>query len=594
MLMFGLLMSCKATISDLGGSESSRRRSQDGVNGPAGAGGVEGAGGVGTTGGANGTNSSLTSSPAANAEAVAACQGRGSADTTPIRLLTLTEYNNTLSDLLGDSSAPLALSPSAGGVRFDNDASALSVSARLLEHYMEVAEGIATRAVARLGSVVPCNTTMMDTACLGRFVQTLGRRAYRRPLSAEEQKLLQAVFDKGAANTSAPAATRIAGGAGLLIETILQSPDFLYHVEVGRTMSGGSDPEVRSLTGHEVASRLSYFLWNTMPDEALFTAASKGELDTPEGIATQARRLLESPRARAGARHFHTQWLGLNALDQVSRSESFTGFTPEVRADMKRETLEFLENVIWEARGGVSTMFSASYTMLNPRLAQFYGVSAGAGTGFSRVELNPMQRKGLLTQGSLMAINAHFEHTSPIHRGVLVRQRVLCQSLPSPPPNIPPLPEVDARASAREQLAQHRSDPSCAGCHQLMDPIGFGFEHYDAVGRYRTKEPSGDGVDARGELTNTQDADGTFNGAIELSERLAKSEEVRECVSTQWFRYAMGRTEGPGDVCTLAQIRGHMASSKSNDYPIRDLMVAITQTDAFRMRRVPMAEGACQ
>jgi hypothetical protein len=213
-------------------------------------------------------------------------------------------------------------------------------------------------------------------------------------------------------------------------------------------------------------------------------------------------------------------------------------------------------------------------------------VTGPKGEGFERVSLDPKQRAGLLTQASLLAVNAKPNQSSPVHRGKFVRERLLCQPLPPPPNNvnIQP-PDVDPKATTRQKFAQHSSDPYCAGCHKLMDPIGFGFESYDGIGQFRTKD-HGLPVDASGELTGTRDSDGKFDGAIELAARLGDSAEVRECVATQWFRFGYGHGEEKADSCAMSQLQD---AFRAADYNVKELLVALTRTDAFRYRNVVVA-----
>lgn len=507
------------------------------------------------------------------------------ADRTPVRLLSRLEYNNTVADLVGDTSAPLDRSPSASQPGFDNDALALSVSPALLERYVEIADEVAARAVADRAAtgLVPCDPAVDgDRACAEEVVRTFGLRAYRRPLDADEEAALLALWDLGAADGGFEA------GLQLVVEAALQSPSFLYHVEAGEDPAhAGAAP----LTGYELASRLSYFLWNTMPDQALFDAAARGDLATTDGIRAQVDRMLDDPRARGGVRHFHEQWLHLDLLDSATKAaDRFPGFDA-VRDDLREETLAFLDELVFGG-GDVDGIFLSPFTMMNDPLAEFYGVAApGTGETFTRVPLDGTTRAGLLTQGSLLAANAKSRRTSPIHRGLFVRTQILCQSLPAPPPGIPTLSDEDVGATERERLQQHREDPACSGCHELMDPIGFAFESYDAAGQWREIGEDGRPVDDSGEIVSTRDADGTLDGAIELSERLAGSREVRECVAEQWFRYALARAPGEHDACAMQQL---MERFEASDWRLRDLIVEIALSDAFRFRRGEETGGECR
>ena len=374
-------------------------------------------------------------------------------------------------------------------------------------------------------------------------------------------------------------------GIELATQGLLSSAPFLYRAEVGVPDEDGR----RRLDGWEMASRLSYFLWASAPDDALLDAAAAGELDTADGVRAQADRMLDDPRARRSVRHLHRQWLALDAIDGVSRDpEHFPGFDEELQEDLKEETLAFVEELVFE-EGRVSDLLDADFTMMNERTAAHYGVDGVTGDEMRRVPVDPEQRAGLLTHAGILAARASYERTSPIRRGVYVRKRILCQQLPTPPTNIPELPEPEENETERERLSRHRSDPVCAGCHTLIDPLGFPFENYDAAGRYRTTDHDGEPVDASGEVTATVDADGPVEDAIELSRRLAQSQELEQCVVRQWFRYAVGRSSA-GDRCHVTQLRQQLGA----DFQLRDLVMAIVTSDPFRFRTGGETEAACE
>ena len=241
---------------------------------------------------------------------------------------------------------------------------------------------------------------------------------------------------------------------------------------------------------------------------------------------------------------------------------------------------------MFEQDANIETLFSAPYTMMNAELADFYGISGPSGVGFERVDLDPTKYSGIITQPGLLALNAKPDRSSPIHRGKFVRQVLLCQDPPPPPDNVPEPPDVDESQTTREQFSQHSDDPVCAGCHVLMDPIGFGFEHFDGMGRYRALE-WGLPIDASGELTAT-DVDGDFNGAVELAAKLATSEQVKACIVTQWFRFGYGRFETEADECSVTELSSTFASA---NYDIKELIVALTLTDAFRYRHATQEQS---
>ncbi len=491
----------------------------------------------------------------------------------PLRRLTRNEYDNTVRDLLGDDTRPASA--------FAADDTALGfavaghVSLLVAQHYMDAAEAIAARATADLTALLPCDPEPDEQACIGMFIGQLAPRAYRRPLVDDEHAQLMALYN--AARSDFDRATAVA----TVLEAVLQSPHFLYRVEVGAPDPDGDG--IVALGSHELATRLSYLVWNTMPDAGLAVAAATGQLDSREGLEAEVRRMLDDPRARTAVDDFHRQWLGMEALRHADKDlDLHREWDDALRDAMIAEVGQFAQAVVFEDDATLETLLTASYGFANEPLARVYGVPGVFGDALTRVELPPEQRAGLLTMAGLQARLASARGSDPIHRGLWVRERLLCQGLPAPPPDVdvvPPDPEPGA--STRDQFEQHTADESCAGCHSLIDPIGFGFEHYDAVGAWRALD-NGVTVDASGNVSATDDADGPFDGGVELARRLAASEQVRSCVATQWFRYAFARAEQPADDCTRSQIEDAFAAAGQD---IRELLVALVLSDGFRFRR---------
>ena len=502
----------------------------------------------------------------------------------PIRRMTRFEYNNAVRDLLGDATRPAdTFVAEEEALGFNNQATALGVTQLLAEQYMDASEGIAERAAEDWKKVLPCDPVKTgEDTCASRFIATFGQKAFRRPLAQAESDRLQQLYAWGKQKYD------FSTGLQLVIQAALQSPRFLYRVEMGMPDPVKDQADVTELDSWEVASRLSFLIWSSIPDDELFAAAESNALQDPAAIERQARRMLEDPRARDAVASFHAQWLGLSRIETLDKdAKVYPTYTPALRPLWERETLSFLDHVVFDdAKGDVKTMLTAPYSMMNADLAAFYGVKGPKGEGFEQVSLDPKQRAGLLTQASLLAVNAKPNQSSPVHRGKFVRERLLCQPLPPPPNNvnIQP-PDVDPKATTRQKFAQHSSDPYCAGCHKLMDPIGFGFESYDGIGQFRTTDHALP-VDATGELTRTRDSDGKFDGAIELAARLGDSAEVRECVATQWFRFGYGHGEEKADACAMNQLQD---AFRAADYNVKELLVALTRTDAFRYRAVVVA-----
>jgi hypothetical protein len=501
----------------------------------------------------------------------------------PLRRLTRWEYDNTIRDLLGDDSRPASAFPEdERALGFDNNAEFRVVTTLLAEHYMLAAESIAARAVADRTRLLPCTPDGIgEEACGRQFVEVFGSRAWRRPLDTEEIENVTAVFAWGLDTHG------FSAGIELVIQVLLQSPQFLYRLE-GIEPSLAREPFV-ALSGWEMASRLSYFLWGTMPDEMLFAAAAADELGTPEEVADQARRMLDDPRGAALVWRFHEQWLGLEGLARLEKDVSaYPLFTSELGTLYRLEAEHFVREVVFTGEGTLTALFTAPYTFMDSSLAAVYGVETGApaGVDFERVELDATRRAGLLTQGGLLARLAHANQSSPVRRGKFVREQLLCELVPPPPPDVMvTAPELDPGLTTRERFAQHRADPACSACHELMDPIGLGFESFDGLGMYRSHE-NGLLVDDSGEVVGS-DVAGSFSGAVELATKLGDSRQVRNCVVTQWFRFAHGRGETPEDRCTLDRLQQAFTASGTD---IRELLVDMTQTEAF-LHRTAAAPG---
>ncbi|WP_438029457.1 DUF1592 domain-containing protein [Sorangium sp. So ce233] len=510
----------------------------------------------------------------------------------PLRRMTRFEYNNTIRDLLGDDSAPAdAFVVEEEALGFNNQAAALGVTPLLAEQLMKASEAIAARAARDPERLLAgCDPAVQGPdACAAELIERLGKRAFRRPLTPQEIERFERLFAWGDDEHG------FSTGVEVVIQAMLQSPHFLYRVELGMPDPAGD--AVVALSDHEIASRLSYLLWSSMPDDALFAAADAGELRTAEQIAAHARRLLEDPRARAAVANFHAQWLQLTNIDTITKdTAAYPRFHDGLPALLRAETEAFLDHVVFEDEDGdVATLLTAPYSLMNAELRAFYGLEEAPADGAAApgdlavVPLDPAERAGFLTHASLLSVLAKPDQSSPIHRGKFVRERLLCQTLPPPPPDVDiQPPAVRPGIPTRRQFERHAEDPGCAGCHRLMDPIGFGFEHYDGIGLYRATDQEVP-VDASGEIAGSRGTDGRFDGAVELAHLLAESDEVRQCVATQWFRFGYGRAEQAEDECSMSQIQRAFADS---GYNIKALLVALTQTDAFRYRRARGAGGA--
>jgi hypothetical protein len=559
--------------------------------------GAGNANGIGTAGtGAGGATAMMTP-----AQVAALCaSGTASIDPGPafVRRMNHLEYDNSIRDLLGTPTTIGNQFPTEEvRLGFDNNAAALSASPDLVEQYLDAAETLAAAAVANnMSKLVPCDpTTAGVDACGQQFITTFGQRAYRRPLAAADTTLLTGVFNVGKA-------TDFATGVRLVIETVLQSPQFLYRIEYGRAPIG-SDPSIAVTDGSapnptqvvrlddwEMASRLSYTLWGSMPDDTLFAAAAAGKLSTDADIATQATRMLMDPKAHDMVTDFHNQWLGLSAISALEKDPTiYPAFTPAIAGLMQQEAQAFLDDVVWAENGTLETIFTAPYTFVNGALAQYYGIAGVTGSAFVKAPVDTTQRAGLLTQGGFLASQAKPNQTSPVHRGKFVREQFLCQQLPPPPPNVQIIPPaLSPTLTTRQRFTEHSASAACSPCHHLMDPIGLGFETFDGAGIYRSME-NGQPIDSSGQVDNADaEIQGPFNGVLELEQKLGKSSDVQACVTTQWFRYAYGRAETDADTCSMATLSNQFAAG---GFKVQDLLAALTQTKAFLYRRVTPAVG---
>jgi hypothetical protein len=505
--------------------------------------------------------------------------GTVSAGVAPMRRLTAEQYRNTVRDLLGLPETPALALPGDDAVadRFlSNTTSAIkSVD---LDRYADAAEALARKAVENLGTLVPCQGGAgAEAGCARSFIERFGRRAYRRPLGAEEIARLEKVHAAGG---------DFKAGIELVIAALLQSPKFLYLHE---PVPGGASGVV-AVDKYALGARLSYFILGTTPDDALLEAADRGQLASVEQVTAQADRLMNDARFGATLGNFHSQWLSLHEVggaDKDARLFPATVWNPAIRAALAEESRRFVEHVLREGDGRLETLLGAPYSMLSGPLYEYYGVPRPAGAAadaWQRAELPRAERAGLLTQGSLMAGQAHADRTSFILRGKLIREALLCTPIPPPPPDATGNEAtVPATATARERAAAHREKPACASCHELFDPIGFAFENFDAAGRYRRTEADGKPIETAVEITATRTLNGPVTDGLELARKLGASEEVRECVARQWMRFALGREDSPEDRTSLASTARALGEGGGK---VRDLLAALARSDAFRFQTV--------
>jgi hypothetical protein len=422
--------------------------------------------------------------------------------------------------------------------------------------------------------------TAAERACASQILGRLARRAYRQPVGATELAPILEFYD------TARARGTFEDGIQRGLQRILASPRFVFRLEHDpATAAPGS---VRPVTGLELASRLSFFLWSSIPDEPLLRAAAQGTLTQPAVLDQQVRRMLADPRADALVTNFAGQWLHLRNVRSVQpNSDEFPDFDDNLRQAFRKETEMLFASIVREDRN-VLDLLRADYTFVNERLARHYGIRNIYGSRFRRVPVTDDARRGILGQGSMLAVTSHAERTSPVLRGKWVLENLLGLPVPPPPPDVPSLKgntEGEKPRTLREQLAEHRADPVCASCHKVMDPVGFALENFDAVGAWRTQEPGGR-IDASGQL-----ADGTkVDGVVTLRNAILDKPDLFVATLTEKLMiYALGRGVDAGD---MPAVRGVMREAAKNDNRFSSIVLGIVRSVPFRMRTTPGAIDA--
>ncbi len=496
----------------------------------------------------------------------------GRAPSVALRRLTHSQYNNTVRDLLGDQSAPANQFPPEDFVNgFKNQYQAQSLSPLLVEAYSAAAERLARNAFLggdRRG-LIPCKPS---AECRARFVREFGLKAFRRPLEPDEQERYEDLFRRE---------TDFYKGAQFVVEAMLQSPHFLFRLE---------ETDNPKLKPYVTATRLSYALWDSTPDATLFDLAARGGLSTPKEIEAAARRMLDDPRARQSLDEFVAEWLRFDRLLTATKDRRrFPMFNRETAVAMTEEARSFIADLVWNDRD-FTRAFTADYSFINADLATIYGVTAPAKefdlVGFPAES----ERAGLLGQSLFLALTAKPEDTSPTARGLFIREQFLCQHVAEPPPGVNTnLPEItEARPQTnRDRLREHVTNPSCATCHNLIDPIGFAFEKFDAIGRRqdkfklqffvtdeddnrRTAKTIELPVDTTGFVAGIPNSQ--FSSPRELGAVLARSPQCQECLVKQYFRYTVGRMETPADRPLIRQV---FDDFKKSQFRFKELMISL-------------------
>jgi hypothetical protein len=534
---------------------------------PGGTGNAPGVGGTGViVPGSGGTGSVVTVPPGNPGNVVA-------------RRLNQIEYNNTVRDLVGTTMRPAAEFPADDlGGEFDTVGSALSLSPSYVTSYEKAAYAVvddllASTDAARKQRVVSCNVDTGGDACAKTVLTAFARKAWRRPVSTDEATGLMLPV-----TTAKTLGAKATDGIRYGLAAVLMSPFFVFKLEI--------DPDPTSITprrlnAYELATRLSYALWSTMPDDTLAAAADAGKLSTDDEVKSQIDRMLADARSDALLDGFAAEWLDFKFLDthEVEASK-FPGYKPALAASMKAEARRFIREFL-RTETTVAQLLNARFTFVDATLATHYGLTrtgSTVATDLVRVDTASAPRAGLLTLGAFLMTTSLSSRTSPVKRGQFVFERLMCGTVQQPPPGIPAFPENMPGLTGRQLAEAHRADAACNGCHSLMDPIGFGLENYDAIGAYRTKEGANT-IDATGVMP-----DGSkFNGGVELADALAKDPRFVRCATSKFMTYALGRLLNQKDDGTwIDYVTGRVQAGAVPSLP--GIVRSVVLSDAFRSR----------
>jgi len=491
-----------------------------------------------------------------------------------IRRLSRREYENSIRDAfgLGDEwSGPQLTADSASALGFDNDGALLEIDDTRSGELTATAEAVADLVIAN-GKLAPVSAwATLGKDCVSGIVDSFGAHLFRRvPTDAEKARYV-ALYDSVASQATP------ADGVKWTLVALLDSPNFLYRTELGKPAGTGRV----ALTGEEIATELAYAFQGTLPDPDLLDSGRRGDLYAAEGRVAAARKLLQTPRGHELLADFARQWLKYGDVSELVKDEAVVPDFKDVRADMAEETRRFLDDLLYDQKGAVADLFTSSRTFVTPALANHYGLPAPSSTGL--VARPAEQAIGILAQGSILSRYALAGSSSPPQRGAFVRRKLLCQTMPSPPPNagMPPIP--DPNLTTRQLYEQvHESQPTCKGCHQLIDDIGFGLEHFDVAGRYRTEE-KGKAIDPHGSIANFGAApDAPFADHKALAALLAKSPDVADCIGGLMAAYAFGSADAKG--YTMADARDGMRSGKVG---LLEFFAQIAAAPDFAVRQTP-------
>lgn len=426
----------------------------------------------------------------------------------------------------------------------------------------------------RREALVGCPAAAVSDPCVESFVKAFATRAWRRPVAADEVAALLALGNKIAAELSDPVQ-----GLKFLLAGVLQSPHFLFRVEVGEP-----SPDQYRYTGWEMASRLSFLLLDAPPDDELIAAAKSGALLTREGVRAHARRLLDDPRSRVALTRFFRDFMNIGGLDGLDKQpDKFPQITATLGVSMRIELERMFEENVFEREGDFRDLFTTRETYVNEDLARVYNIEGISGPDWVPIVLpDDGTRAGILTTPGFLALNAHKTQTSPTRRGRFIRLNLLCQDIPPPPPGVDttlPEPDPTKPTTLRERLDQHRLDPACSGCHQKMDPIGFTLERYDSIGAYRDADENDLPIDS------TSDIDGhAVDGPVDMAALIAALPEVGACVARRFYEHGGAHLAGGGEEANVEQV---VAEFVGSNYTFKELVIALVTNDGYRYASPP-------
>jgi len=550
----------------------------------------------------------------------------------PLRRISRVEYDNMVRDLLGNTTNPalqfVAESPLSTGVNFQTNTYTTVSSTLIPEQYLQTAENLAQSAVASTNFnnwitsyASSCSGNQQTSTCAQNFIDAFATAAFRGQYDSTESGQLYGVY------SSIQSQFGFATGIQAAITAVLTSPRFLFVLEFGQAPASNASASPDAgipvlLTANELATRLSLFLWRSIPDQTLLSDAASGKLSTASGMQAEVQRMIADPKAQSALADYATQWMELENTASATKDTQFTmpqtgrvAWSTTLAEDLLTETTTTFANEVAIEDGGaggtLTELLTSPESYINGDLATFYGVDGGSNTWNTKVNVSPpgpQLRAGILTNGSVMATQATRRCRRPCF-GKLVREQVLCEPMPNPPalvggmPIPPPPVSVPPGQTVNEQYLEHITYTECSSCHMYMDPIGFGFANYDATGAWQSTDSNGfpdagsyPPIDAGGQVLPDNQAPGelsisSFYGAVSLASQFASSPQVQECYALEEFRYALGRLESTSDACSLQQA---FQSFSQQNFSLQEILVAIAQSDSFRYRNADIAGSTCQ